>query len=379
MNKTWIEISESALSSNFKTLRALLDENTRYCSVVKSNAYGHGLKEIVTLQYNFGLKTFAVDSLFEAIEVQKIAKDADIFILGYTIVEDYKKVIEHGFTQNVYQKETLIALSETSKSLGIKSKVNIKIETGTQRQGVTMQHLPSFIQELQRNQNYLELVGVSSHFANIEDIHNPSFSQFQQQQFEQSVQYIYDSGLNPQCIHMACSAAGIYYPETHYSMARFGIAQYGLWSSESLRRTTVLGSKNINLKPVLSWKTRIAQLKDVPTGQPIGYGLSFITDRPMRIAVLPIGYYDGYKRIMGNGRAHVLINGHKCRVVGNVCMNMCMVDVSHLPKVDVHDMVTLVGRDGMHNISIEDIADWCNTINYEAVTQISAHIPKIIV
>lgn len=378
MHKTWIELSGSAYKTNIQMLKTYLGPDIRFCSVVKSNAYGHGLKEIVKLGTEAGVHTFGVDSLDEALEVRSFASEADIFLLGYTHPDDFSHVIEHNLIQVVYTEESLELLVKQAIQQGKMARINLKLETGTNRQGATEKSIKSLIRTMHKLRNHIDFVSLSSHFANAEDIHHPEFSIYQQERFKAYLSLFKDEDLIPQEIHIACSAPAIHAPETHYSMVRIGLAQYGLWSSDSLKRVTKLSAKMIDLMPVLTWKTRIAMVKDVEAGASIGYGLSYIADRPMRIAILPVGYYDGYRRAI-RGKAHVLIQGHKCRILGNICMNMCMVDISPLPRVKAHQEVTLIGRDGMHQISVEDFADWCDTINYEAVTQIGAHIPRIVI
>lgn len=379
MHKTWIELSATAYKANIDMLQAYLGPDIRFCSVVKSNAYGHGIIPITNLALQTSVRTFGVDSIEEAVQIASLAAEpVDIFILGYSPPERFAEIIQNGFIQTIYTEEILKFLVDEAQKQGVLARINVKLETGTNRQGATEKTVKGLMRALKKYRDSIDFVSLSSHFANAEDIHHPEFSIHQQERFSHYLSLFKAEDLIPQEIHFACSAPAIHAPETHYSMVRIGLAQYGLWSSDSLKRVTKLGAKNIDLMPVLSWKTRIAQVKDVEAGASIGYGLKFIADRPMRIAILPIGYFDGYRRAV-QGKAHVLIQGHRCRVIGNICMNMCMVDVSPLPQVKEHTEVTLIGRDGMHQISVEDFADWCDTINYEAVTQLGAHIPRLIV
>jgi len=186
---------------------------------------------------------------------------------------------------------------------------------------------------------------------------------------------VFKRGFKPQYVHIACSAAAIAHPDTQYNLVRTGIALYGLWSSESLRKKNIISSTSITLKPVLAWKTKIAQTKDVKAGELIGYGCTYKADKPMRIAIIPIGYYDGYiRQYRDNGR--VLVHGQSCRILGTICMNMCMIDISTVPQASQADIVTIIGRDGMQEISAEEFANISDTINYEVVTRIGPHIPK---
>ncbi|MBU0614057.1 alanine racemase, partial [Patescibacteria group bacterium] len=372
--KTWIEINSVSLEHNIHALGSLLGPQARFCAVVKSGAYGHGIEQITRLSKVFGINCFAVDSLEEAGQVKSQAPDADIFILGFTPPEKYPDVVEGGYIQTVYQNSSLEELSRIALHVRKQARVNIKIETGTNRQGVDLSELYSMLRTLKQYEREIEFTGISSHFA---DSENPAslMTENQNSIFQEALSMLESSGMNVKYRHIACSAAGILKTDTQYDLVRFGISLYGLWSSEQVKSVQVVRQNAIDLKPVLSWKTQIAQVKDVTKGDFVGYGLRFRADRPMRIAVLPVGYYDGYRR-SASGNAFVLLRGHKCKVIGTICMNMMMIDVSQLPSIVVGDEVVLIGKQGMHQISVEDFAQWNNTINYEVVATLGSHIPR---
>ncbi len=376
--KTWVEVSSSALAANITTLRSILEPGVSFCAVVKANAYGHGLKEVVRVALKEGITLFAVDSIDEAVTVRALAPAVDIFILGYTVRERLEDVVRARCIQTIYDSETLMALSEAGRAVGTRALLNLKIETGLHRQGMDRREMVAVLDQIKKVKDWVTVIGIGSHFASAEDIDRPEPTVRQTEYFQEVVEYLRTQGIEAPYTHIACSAAGLVYPPTHASMVRFGIACYGLWPSVAVRRTVILGRRRIDLQPVLSWKTTVAQVKNLSPGDAVGYAASYIANRPMRIAVLPVGYYDGYDRGLSN-RGEVLIHGVRCPVLGTVCMNMLMIDVSHVPGISSGDVVTLLGRDGMHVVAADDIADRLGSINYEIVTRINPLLPRLVV
>lgn len=376
--KTWVEISSQAFGSNIKTLKSILKRGVHFCAIVKSNAYGHDQDTIVRLASTEGIDHFGVDSVTEAIKLRKKLPNATIFILGYTPPERAGDIVVNNLIQTVYDEHFLEELSKAGSMLQKTAKVNLKVETGTQRQGIDIKKIDSFLREVRRKERSIELAGISSHFASSEDPNKDQFTEQQLRDFEKALFIAHDLGFDPEYQHIACSGAAITNKETHGTLTRFGISMYGLWGSNKLMRKNRTSKDAIDLKPVLSLKTKVAQIKDVPSGASIGYGCSFVTNHPIRIAVLPIGYYDGVRRGLSN-KGEVLIHGQYCKILGTICMNMLMVDVSTIPNIKVGDTVTILGRDGMNTISAEEIAEKLGTINYEVTTQISPHLPRIVV
>jgi alanine racemase len=352
--KTWIEISQAAVEQNIAALRSFLLPGVEFCATIKANAYGHDQAIMAKIAADCGIAIFAVDSIDEAIRLRQQLPDATIFILGYTVPERLIDVVEIDAIQTVYEEATILELSKYADRFGHAAKVSLKVETGLYRQGVGPRGLNNLLDAVKRAGERIDVVGIGSHFANAEEPGDP-MNAFQIENFQQAVVAVQNAGLDPKYKHIACSAAAMVDQETQGTMVRFGIALYGLWSSKNLKRQVVLGRQNIELVPALSWKTRIAQIKDVPSGSAIGYGGTHVTNRPIRIAVLPMGYSDGYDRSLSN-KGEVLIHGRRCPVLGIVCMNMMMVDVSAVPLVAVSDVATIIGRDGMHAITAEDLS-----------------------
>jgi alanine racemase len=324
------------------------------------------------------VKTFAVDNIDEALTVRVLDPTSTIIILGLTLPTRFTEVVSGRMVQTIYDAEAVIGLAEAARALGTTAYVNLKLETGLHRQGMDVRELEAVIEALKKVGERVVVVGAGSHFASSEDIDRPEPTFQQMQTFENVVTRLTEQGIQPQYAHMACSAAALTKPDTQYNMVRFGIALYGQWPSAGVRRSVMLGRQRVDLAPILTWRTTIAQVKNVAPGAQVGYGGHFVVNRPMRIAVLPVGYYDGYDRKLSN-RGEVIIRGTRCNVLGNVCMNMIMVDVSTVPAARAGDMVTLLGRDGMHAVTADDMAERVGTINYEIVTRINPLLPRIVV
>ncbi len=373
--KTWVEISRAAVEQNVAALRSFLLSGVEFCAVVKSNAYGHGQREMTSLLLEAGVTHFAVDSIDEAIILRQQSSDATIFILDYTVPERLRDVVAIDAIQTVYDEHAILELSKFG-TIEHPARISLKIETGLHRQGVGPRGIASLLDAISRTEGRVVLVSASSHFASSEEPTDP-MNAYQLKNFTHALEAIRSAGFDPTYQHIACSAAAMTNPAAQGTMVRYGIVLYGVWASKNHKRHVVLGRQNIELSPVLQWKTRIAQVKDVPPGGAIGYGGTHIANRPLRLAVLPVGYADGFDRALSN-RGEVLVRGRKCPIIGNVCMNVCMIDVSSVPSVSIDDEVTLIGRDGMHTISADDVAAAIGTIGYEVVTRINPLLPRVI-
>ena len=377
---SWVEISESAYASNVQFFRRLVGPNVELSVVVKSNAYGHGWLPISRLAVKYGAQSFCVHSLDEALQLREAGFGQDVLIMGYVPLGRLTEVVANDFRLALYNQETLLALEKAARELNKTARVHLKLETGTYRQGIDQKNLPWFIDTLRRP-GPVQLEGIYTHFANIEDTTNHDYAYRQLERFRAMSRQVVQNGFPNVRMHTACSAAMLLFPETHFHMVRLGISQYGLWPSrETFVSYKIKHTENGEdvLKPVLSWKTRVAQLKTVPAEQCIGYGCTYQTTRETRLAVLPIGYADGYDRRLSN-QSYVLIRGKRAPVRGRVCMNMIMVDVTDIPDVQLEDQVVLIGRAGNEIISADFLAGLIGTINYEVVTRINWNIPRLVV
>ncbi len=384
MNKnnytTWIEISQSAYAHNLAFFRKKIPPTTELSVVIKSNAYGHGMLEIARLAVQSGADSFCVHSLDEALQLRKAGFGQDTLIMGPVPLGRLSEVVEHNFRLALFTTETLRELARLAQAGNQPVRVHLKLETGTYRQGISERELPRFLAAL-KEAPMLQLEAVYTHFANIEDTTNHDYALRQLQRFTEMAEAVQKSGFPGVKKHTACSAAILLFPETHFDMVRLGISQYGLWPSrETFVSYKIRHTRNGEdvLRPVLSWKTRVGQIKEVPANHCIGYGCTYQTTRDSRIAVLPIGYADGYDRGLSN-QSYVLIHGQRAPIRGRVCMNLIMVDVTDIPDVRLEDEVVLIGRQGNEVITADYLAGLIGTINYELVTRINWQIPRVVV
>jgi len=368
---TWVEVSKEALRHNIGEFRKIVGKDVILCPCVKANAYGHGLIETGKVFLESGADWLAVNSLYEAVSLREAKVSSPIYVLGYVPLADLAMVCELDLRIVVYDKETVEELGKIGKPV----KIHLKIETGNNRQGILMDDLLDFAGFVSEFSN-IEIEGVATHFANVEDTTDHSYAEKQLEKFNTAIERLEDAGFKIKLKHCANSAATILFRETHFNMVRPGIAAYGMWPSKETYISYLKdGGEGFKLMPAFTWKTRIAQIKTVAAGEYIGYGCTYKTGSEARLAILPIGYYDGYDRCVHG--AYVLIRGKRAYVRGRVCMNIIMVDVSDIDGVELEDEVVLIGRDGEEFISAEDFGNFAGTINYEVTTRVNDRIKRI--
>jgi alanine racemase len=369
----WIEIDTGALRRNIDAFRDVVPPGTALMVVVKANAYGHGL-DIVAPVAAERAEWLGVNALDEALAIRALGIDRPVAILGHTEVPDLETVVEHGFRQVVYRTDIAAALDKAARKRRATAHVHLKIETGTNRQGISVEELAPFVERL-RAMEHVVIEGASTHFANIEDTLDPSYAELQIARFREALTIIKSAGVELTHVHAAATAGALLYPETGFAMMRLGIGTYGIWPSRETQIAAREKGRRITLTPVLTWKTRIAQVKRIRPGEFIGYGLTYQARRPMEAAVLPVGYYDGYDRKLSNaGRA--LVRGHAVPVIGRIAMNMTMLDVTDV-HAEADDEVVLIGRQGAEEIRAEELADKTGTISYEVLARLNPRIPRI--
>jgi alanine racemase len=374
----WIELSKAALDHNLKSLARLAGKRMIAVSV-KANAYGHGLPEMITLlkeRREVGYVT--VHSLEEAACCRELGWDRRIMVLGPVALGDLEALFEYDLEPVVFTREALSRLGKLSDRSRTTLKTHLKLETGTNRQGITEKELGPIATLYRKYECLKKPYGASMHFANIEDTTNHEYAQQQLNRFNKMVGRMKALGIGPTIRHTACSAALLLFDKTRFELVRPGIAVYGHWpSKETYLSYRLAGGRNNILQPVLSWRTRVTQLKDVPADSFIGYGCTYRTTARTRLAVLPVGYADGYDRSVSN-LAYVLIRRKRAPVRGRVCMNLAMVDVTDIAGVKLEDPVTLIGSHGKDLISAEQLAAWAGTINYEILARLSPYIDRLI-
>jgi alanine racemase len=374
----WVEIDAAALRNNVAEFKRRLGAGPMLGAVIKSNAYGHGMQAAARLALEAGADWLCVNNVEEGSALRDAGVASPILVMGYVPLDALEAVVDRGLQAVVYNRETVARLGAIATARGAVARVHLKVETGTYRQGVLERDVPEFVRALDATSG-VELAGVTTHFANIEDTTNHDFAESQIATFSRIGEGIARGRSRPIIRHTACSAAVLLFNRTHLDLARVGISLYGVWpSKETYVSCLERGKPSLDLKPVLSWKTRIAQVKDVPEGAYVGYGCTWRATRPTRIAVLPVGYFEGYDREL-SGLAHVLVRGKRSQLRGRVCMNMCMVDVTDIPGATLEDEVVLLGAQGDERISAEQLAAWRGTISYEILSRIHPSLPRIVV
>lgn len=378
--KTWVEISKSALRNNLNVFKRRIGKDVSIMAVVKANAYGHGLIEIAKTAHHEGVEWFGVDRVEDGILLRDNGIKGNILVMGYMVPANLEVTLKNNLSFVAYEQEIVVKLRHLSRQGLLKkfpAKIHLKIETGTGRQGLEGKELVAFAKDL-KDIPGVSIEGLYTHYANIEDTTDHSFAEKQLSRFTAEKALLEKNGIVTEYSHTACSAAAILFPETHFNLIRLGISMYGLWPSKETHAVALRSHREIKLKPVLSWKTTVAQVKSYAKGTSIGYGLSESLTRNSKIAVLPVGYWDGFDRGLGS-IGSVLIGGNRCKIVGRICMNMMMADVTDLKKVASGDQVILLGTHKKESISAEEIAGKIGTINYELVTRINPALERILV
>lgn len=367
---SWREVSASALSHNVGTLRALAGA-AKLGVVVKADAYGHGLAPVCSALVAAGVDWLIVNFAHEATAVRAaVGPGIPLYVCGTVFPHDAPALVEAGARVVLYDPMVAAALSAAARARGVVTPVHLKIETGTHRQGLGAADARALADQV-AVMGGLALEGVTTHFADIEDSTDHRFAQSQLEALLEAQRALREAGHAVPMAHSANSAATILDERTRGDLVRVGIAAYGLWpSKETLAAFKERhGRTPPTLSPALSWRARLAQVKEVPAGAYVGYGRTFRTTRPSRIGILPVGYHEGYDRRLSNV-GHVLVRGLRAPVRGRVCMNMTMVDVTDVPGAAAGDVATLLGVDGDERISAEQLASWMGTIHYEAVSRI---------
>ena len=364
----WAEINLDNLAHNIQEVRRVTNKNTQVTAVIKADAYGHGAVSVGKTLLENGANRFAVATLSEAIQLRSHFLDTKIMVLGYTPENLAKEVIENNIIQTIYSLDQAKEFSKMAISLNKKIIIHIKIDTGMHRLGLLpTNETVNEILEINKLKN-LVIEGIFTHFATADEL-NKDYTMDQVKKFNFVTKELEKQGLNIPIKHVSNSAAIIDLPELNFDMVRAGIMLYGLYPSININH------KAVELKEVMCLKAKIAQIKELNAGAGISYGLKYTVEKNAKIAILPIGYADGYTRILSN-QSHVMINGIKAPVVGNICMDQCIIDITGI-DVNVGDDVVLFGGNNSNGISIDSIANILNTINYEVVCMVNKRVPRV--
>ncbi|WP_110942930.1 alanine racemase [Inediibacterium massiliense] len=365
----WAEINLDHLAHNMREIRNLVKKEIKITGVIKADAYGHGALEIGRTLLENGAERFAVATLSEALELRKGYKDTPILILGYTPKECAQEVIENNIIQTIYSLEDAKAYSDVAQKLKKYVIFHIKIDTGMSRIGfLPNKETVEIIKEIIKFP-YVKVEGMFTHFA-VADAQSKDFTNKQYERFISMDRMLKEENIHIPIRHVGNSATIMDLPDMHLDMVRAGVILYGLYPSEEVKK------ERLNLKPVLSLKAKISHVKTLDGGVGISYGLKFFTPKKSKIATLPIGYADGFTRML-SGKGEALVKGKKVPVVGRICMDQCMIDVSSIEDIQVGEQVILIGSDGKNTILADDLANQLGTINYEIVCMLGRRIPRV--
>jgi alanine racemase len=377
---TWAEISLDAYAHNIKELRRVTRPPARLMAVVKANGYGHGAVEVAREALQNGAQYLGVARINEAIPLREAGLEAPILIFGYSPPDLAPMLIEYELTQSVYSLSTASALSEKAARQGKKIEVHLKVDSGMGRLGflleatngtpddIAAQNPVRAIEAITRLPG-LTVEGIFTHFATA-DSADKSYADLQLDRFKDLINRLQKEGLEPPVRHAANSGALIDMPDSHLDMVRPGIATYGLHPSDEVNKSMV------DLKPVMTLKSRIIHLKRVAPGFNISYGITFQTKNHTTIATVPVGYADGFNRLLSS-RGHMLVHGQRVPIVGRVCMDLTMLDVGGISGVALEDEVVVFGEQANEAITADEIATSIGTINYEVVSTITARVPRV--
>lgn len=361
-------INLDAIRSNVKLLKGHINKATKLMVIVKANAYGHGAAE-VSKALDSMVDAYGVAIIEEAIELRKAGITKPILILGYTPKEQFDLVVSYDIIQTIYQYEMAEELSKEAIRQGKTAKIHVKLDTGMSRLGFSASDESINSIKMISTLKGIKIDGLFSHFAKADDADKESVEQ-QINRFEEFGSLLRQEGIDiPNC-HISNSAGMIEYPEAEYDMVRCGIVIYGIYPSDQIDQSS------IRLIPALEIKSHVIYIKEIPAGTGISYGSTFITQRKTKVATIPVGYADGYSRNMSN-IGKVIIRGQYAPIIGRVCMDYFMVDITDISDVKQGDVVTLLGSDGDSTISVETLAEWSHSFPYEMVCTVGKRIPRI--
>jgi alanine racemase len=371
---TWAEVSLSALRANFRVVGKHVGAGVTVCAVVKADAYGHGAAECSRALQSEGAKWMGVTSLDEAIPLREAGIDSRILLMTGFWRGEENEIVRLRLTPTVWEPWHVESLEKAASASGVRHALHLKVDTGMGRLGVSTEGLPVVLKAL-NNAPHLILEGISTHLASSEIMDAPSVSE-QERRFEDALRMVRSAGFDPEFVHMANTSAMISRRETWNNMVRPGIALYGYYLP-FLRagREVSGGTLRLPVKPVLTWKTRILSMRDFAANQPLGYGGTFVTKAPAHVAVLPVGYADGYNRQLSN-RGRVIIRDHYAPIVGSISMDLTLVDVTGIPGVSVGDEVILLGASDGLSVDALEHARLANSSPYEILCNISKRVPR---
>jgi alanine racemase len=368
--RCWAEIDLSALRENLAWIRHRVGPGVKIMTVVKADAYGHGLKQIAALLMQSGTDIFGVANLAEAQAIRSVGPGWPILMLGACLPDEVEMAVRDGVMPTISTLEEAKQFSGAAAGLGKTVLAHIKVDTGMGRLGVDFRQAQELIERVGRLRA-IKLHGIYTHYASVED--DRAFSRRQRERFAQLVGALRTQGQTFESLHMNNSGALLLEPDTLCNTVRSGLLVYGVLPSTKRRVWPVLKK---HLRPALAWKCRVSLVKTISKGTPLSYGGTFAAPKEMRVATITAGYGDGYSRA-GSNRAQVLIGGQRCRVLGRITMDQMLVDVSRVPGVRAGAEVALIGRQRRQEIKVGELAEWCGTVPWEVLTNITYRVPRL--
>jgi alanine racemase len=375
LKRTWAEIDLDAAAHNYQSIRAAMRPGVKMCCVVKADAYGHGAEQLAHLYERLGAQWLAVSNLEEAIQIRACGVGLPILILGYTPPTQAKELSRLNIAQAVLSEKYAQELNAAAENAGVTVKAHIKLDTGMSRIGFLYQDPKRDADSLQQVVRvcalpHLQPEGIFTHFAAADEgADGEEFTHRQNASFTDGIHKLEQAGVRFAVRHCDNSAGLMDYPQFQLDMCRPGVILYGMMPSDKVRT-------QLDLQRVMRLKSVVSLVKTLPAGTPVSYGCTYRTQREMRVATVPVGYADGYPRML-SGRADVLIHGRRAHSLGRICMDQMMVDVTDIPNVQEEDPVTLIGSDGKECITADELASLVGTINYEITCGISKRVPRI--
>ncbi len=362
---TWAEVDLDAIAFNVRAFKRHVGEKVKLIAVVKANAYGHGAIPVAQTALEAGAEMLAVHRAIEGVELRKAGIEAPVLVMGYTPASGAEMVAAWKLTPSLMTAEFAQALSGHAQSLGVSVPVHVKVDTGMSRYGLMPGEVVEFLQMLTRLPG-IELEGLFTHFATA-DWADQTYTRQQLATFNQVIEAARQTGFGFRILHAANSAATMKLPEAHFDAVRPGIALYGLKPSDEWEPV-------FEIRPALALKSRVSRVRWLPAGAGVSYGRTYVTSKPTLAALVPVGYGDGFHRVLSN-KASVLIRGKRARLIGRVCMDQFVVDASEIPDVQQDDEVVIVGKQGDEQIQAEEVAALAGTINYEVTTSL---LPRVV-
>ena len=366
---TYIEVDLDAIAHNAQAIKAHIGPHVHLIAVVKANAYGHGMVEVARTALQHGASWLAVGRVDEGIALREAGITAPILVMGYSLPGDVEDAIARALTLTVADLASVEAVSALARRLGRPIPVHVKVDTGMGRFGMLPDEVLPFVAEVSALPG-VRIEGLYTHFA-VAELADKEYTWHQFRIFQKVCAELEAARYRIPVYHVANSAAMLDLPEMHLDAVRVGIALYGLPPSGKAAAT-------VPLRPALSLKSHVARVRTLPAGSSISYGRTYITQRDTPVALIPVGYGDGYHRVLSN-RGMVLINGRRAPIVGRICMDQFVVDISEVGPVELNSEVVLIGRQGDECITAEEVATWAETINYEIVTGLSPRVPRLYV